>query len=186
MSSLMQVGSMLPMKNAGSLRFAAGSAASDAAMCERAALANTTPCEISPASATIFWRSAAMMIGGNSPTPSTARSLSTKRARVAERLADGNAHALVARRMGHADAEAEAPAGDLVHERGTLREVQHGARIDRRDGGAERDALGVPRHRLALRHVAVHAGRVDAGEAAPLDVARDVDGQPAAAGNGNK
>ena len=47
-------------------------------MCERAALANTTPCEISPASATIFCRSAAMMIGGNSPTPSTARSLSTK------------------------------------------------------------------------------------------------------------
>ncbi len=107
-------------------------------------------------------------------------------ARVAERLADRHAHALMARRVRHADAEAEAAAGDLVHERGTLREVQHRARVDRRDGGAERDALGVPGHRLALRHVAEHAGRVDAGEAASLDVAREVDGQAAAAGDGNE
>ena len=106
--------------------------------------------------------------------------------RVAERLADGDTHALMARCMCHTDTETEATAGHLVHECGALREIQYGARVDRRDGGAERDALRVPRHRLTLRHVAVHAGCVDASEAAPLDVARDIHGETAATGDSDE
>jgi hypothetical protein len=80
------------------------------------------------------------------------------------------------------DAEAEAAARDLVHEGGALREVQHGAGIDRRDRGAERDAVGAPAHRLTLRHVAVHAGRVDTSVPTAFDVAGDFEGEAAAAG----
>ena len=47
-------------------------------MCDSEALANTTPWLSSPASATIFLRSAAMMIGGSVPSPSCARNRSMK------------------------------------------------------------------------------------------------------------
>jgi hypothetical protein len=70
MSSLMQVGIMLPMKNAGSPRLLAGSAASELAMCERAPLANTMPSAISPARAIICLRNVARMTGGSAPMPS--------------------------------------------------------------------------------------------------------------------
>ena len=68
---------MSPMKKPGSFAFAAGRAASDTAMCERAAFANTIPSPISPASATIFLRSVASTIGGSSPTRGAARSPAT-------------------------------------------------------------------------------------------------------------
>ena len=59
---------MSPTKNAGSERLSAGRWRSDSAMCERAALAHTAPFAISPASATIFVRSVASVIGGSAPT----------------------------------------------------------------------------------------------------------------------
>jgi hypothetical protein len=49
-------------------------------------------------------------------------------------------------------------------------------RIDRRDRGGERDALRGERQAQALRHVAVLARDGDPGKAAPLDLARDVEG----------
>ncbi len=58
---------MLPMKNFGFWRAAGGRWPSDAGMCERAALAHTAPCAISPARATIPFLSVASTIGGSSP-----------------------------------------------------------------------------------------------------------------------
>jgi hypothetical protein len=49
-------------------------------------------------------------------------------------------------------------------------------RIDRCDRGGERDALGGERQPKALRHVAVLARDGDPGKAAPLDLARDIEG----------
>ena len=58
---------MLPMKNAGSARRAAGRWRSDSGMCERAPLAHTAPWAISPASSTMRWRRVARTIGGSAP-----------------------------------------------------------------------------------------------------------------------
>ena len=69
---------MLPMKKSGLARLAAGRAASDWPMCDSEALAKITPSASSPASATIFRRSAATMIGGSGPSPSWARNFSMK------------------------------------------------------------------------------------------------------------
>jgi hypothetical protein len=69
---------MLPMKKPASLRFAAGSAASDWPMCDSDALANTTPWASSPDSATMRLRSAATMMGGRGPNASSARNFSMK------------------------------------------------------------------------------------------------------------
>ena len=114
-------------------------------MCDREALANTTPSLISPASATIFLRSAAMMMGGSVPNPSCARNRSTKFRVSPSGLPWRDAHAHVAGAMRDADAQTEASAGNLVHERGTLREVADRAGIDRCDSGAERDASACSR-----------------------------------------
>ena len=81
-----------------------------------------------------------MMIGGNAPEALLRAEPFDEAARVAERLAGRHAHAHMDWPVRHADAEAEAAAGNLVHERGALREVADGAGIDRRDGGAELDA----------------------------------------------
>jgi hypothetical protein len=94
---------------------------------------------------------------------------------VAERLAGRHAHAHVRRRMTDADTETKAPLGDLVHEGGALREVADRACVDRGDRGAEPDALGDVRQRLAQRHVAEDAGCVDARKPAPLDLARNLE-----------
>jgi hypothetical protein len=82
-SSETQTGSMLPIRKFGSLRRGCGTAASDCGMCDRLAFANTTPSAISAASATIFLRSAARMIGGNAPILSNDLTFSTK-ARISE------------------------------------------------------------------------------------------------------
>ena len=105
---------------------------------------------------------------------------------VAQRLAGCDAHADMRRPVRHADPQPEPAARHLVHHRGTLGEVADRALVDRRDRGAERHAGRVPGQRLAQRHVAEHAGRVDAGETAPLDLLRDFDGAAAAAGNGDE
>ena len=105
---------------------------------------------------------------------------------VAERLAGGHAHAHMRRRMTDADAEPEAAAGDLVHEGGALREVADRARVDRRDGGGEHDALGDVRQRLAQRHVAEHARRIDPRKAPPLDLAGDFERGAAAPRHGDQ
>ncbi len=65
-SSQTHVGIMLPMKNV-SRGVSAGSACSEAGMCERAAFAHTAPSPTSPASATIRRRSVASTTGGRSP-----------------------------------------------------------------------------------------------------------------------
>ena len=69
---------MLPMKKSPP-RVAADSTASDSAMCERAALANTMPSPISSANAIIFLRSVARVSGGNWPARGTAFSSATNR-----------------------------------------------------------------------------------------------------------
>ncbi len=60
------------------MRFSAGITDSDAATCDRLALANNTPSAISAASATIRLRNAASTIGGMAPMPSKDLILSTK------------------------------------------------------------------------------------------------------------
>ena len=105
---------------------------------------------------------------------------------VAEGLARRHAHAHVRRRMADADAETEAPAGDLVHEGRALREVADRARVDRRNRGAEHDALGDMRQRLAQRHVAEDARRIDAGKAPPLDLAGELERGAAAPRHGDQ
>ena len=78
--------------------------------------------------------------------------------------------------MRDADAELEPPARDLVDVGGALGEFLDRLGVDRRDRGGKTDALrgkGQPR---ALRHVGEGAGYLDLGEAAPLDLAGDVEG----------
>ena len=105
---------------------------------------------------------------------------------VGQRLARRHAHAHVRRRMAHADAEPEAAAGDLVQEGRALCEVADRARVDRRNRGAEDDALRHVRQRLAQRHVAEEAGRKDARKPAPLDLARDLERGAAPAWHGDQ
>src|SRR6516162_1993234 len=99
-----------------------------------------------------------------------------KGARVGERLAGGDAEPLMRGAMRDSDAEAKAPARDLVDIGGTRREFLGRLGIDRRDRRAKPDPLSGPRQARALRHVAVPARHVDAGKAAPLDLAGDVEG----------
>ena len=74
----------------------------------------------------------------------------------------------------------------LVHEGGALSEVADRARVDRRDGGGEGDALGDMAQRLAQRHVGEHAGRIDAGETALLDRASDLQRGAPPSGHGHQ
>ena len=111
-------------------------------MCERAALANTMPSPISPASAIILLRSVASTIGGSSPTRVVGAQLGDERADVAERRARLHAHALERRARATRRCRTEAAARELVHEGGALGEIADRARVDGRDRGAERDALG--------------------------------------------
>ncbi len=61
---------MLATRKFGSRRLSAGNANSDCGMCERLPLAKISPSAISPASATMRFRSAASTIGGSEPSPS--------------------------------------------------------------------------------------------------------------------
>src|SRR5438309_659642 len=56
-----------------------------------------------------------------------------------------------------------------------LGEFLGGLGIDRRDRGGEGNALGRERQAEALRHVAVLARNGNAGKAAPLDLAREIE-----------
>ena len=85
-----------------------------------------------------------------------------------------------------ADAEAEAPARNLVDVGRTGREFLGRLGIDRRDRGAEGDPLGGQSQTRALRHVAVAARHVDAGKAAPLDLAGDLQGLAPPSGHGDE
>ena len=107
-------------------------------------------------------------------------------ARVGQWLAWRHAHPDMRRPVRDADAQPEPSARDLMHHCRTLREIDDGALIDRRDRGAERDRLGVPRQRLAHRHVAERARHVDAGEAAPFGLLRQFDGAASAPGHGDQ
>ena len=103
---------------------------------------------------------------------------------VSQRLAGRDAHPHMRRPMRHADPQPETTAGHLVHHRRALSEIANRALVDWRDCGAERDVCGVPRQRLAQRHVAEHAGRVDAGKTPTLNLLCDLDeGAPAADGD---
>jgi len=85
-----------------------------------------------------------------------------------------------------ADAKAEAAAGDLVDIGRTGRKFLRRLSVDRRDCRAEPDPLGGQRQTRALRHVAVAARHIDAGETAPLDLASKVQGLAPAPGHGNE
>ena len=126
------------------------------------------------------------MTGGRAPLRVVRAQLLDEGADVGERFAWRHAHAHVRRGVADADAESEAAAGDLVHEGRALREIAYGARIDRCDRGGERDAIGDVAQRLAQRHVGEHAGRVDGGEAAPLDFACRLERGTAPSRNGNQ
>src|SRR6266404_5781147 len=90
------------------------------------------------------------------------------------------------RAMGNADAKAEAPAGNLVDIGRARREFFGSLQINGRDRGPELDALGGERQARALRHVAVAARHVDAGKAAPLDLAGDLQGLAPPSGHGDE
>ena len=85
-----------------------------------------------------------------------------------------------------ADAEAEAPAGDLVDIGGTGREFLGRLGIDRRDRGAEADPLSGQRQPCALGHVAVAARHVDTRETAPLNLAGEIEGLATPPGDGDE
>src|SRR5690606_1881269 len=90
------------------------------------------------------------------------------------------------RPVAHADAEAEASARELVHERRGLRVVVDVARIDDGDRRAERDALGDQRERLAQAEAVAEARAIDASVAAAFELARDVERRTAASGHGGQ
>ena len=130
---------MLPMKKSGSLRLAAGSAASDWPMCDSAgvgehhALGQLT-------------RQRHHLLAQRRDDDRRQRAeaglgaeLLDEGARVGQRLARRHAHPHMRRAVRDADAHAEPAARDLVHHRGALREVDDGALVDRRDRRAEGD-----------------------------------------------
>jgi hypothetical protein len=84
--------------------------------------------------------------------------------------------------VAHADAEAKAPAAQLVQERRGLREVVRVAGVDVGDAGAELDRLGRQRERFAQRQAVAEARAVEPGKAALLDLLRQFDGRPPPAG----
>src|SRR5271169_2490211 len=79
------------------------------------------------------------------------------------------------RRVGNSYAELKAPTRHFVQVGRHLRKLVDCLRIDRRDRGGEGNALGRERQAEALRHVAVLARNRDAGEAAPLDLASEIE-----------
>jgi hypothetical protein len=85
--------------------------------------------------------------------------------------------------MAHSHPEVEAPARELVDQRGGGGVVGDVAGVDVGDRGAEGNPLGRERQRLAEPHAVAVARAVDAGEAAPLDLAGELEGRLAATGN---
>jgi len=73
------------------------------------------------------------------------------------------------------DTEAEASAGHFVDISRTRRELLGRLGIDRRDRSAEPDLLGGQYQTGALCHIAVPARHINAGKAAPLYLAREIE-----------
>ena len=78
--------------------------------------------------------------------------------------------------VAHPDAEAEAPARQLVDEGGGVGEVVGVPRVDIGDAGAERDGLRDLGDALAEREPVVHARAVDAGIAFLFDALGQLEG----------
>jgi hypothetical protein len=131
---------------------------------------------MSAASATIFFAQGGENDRRQWADPFKGPHLVDKAADVRERLSRGDAETLISGAVRDADTKVEAAARDLVQISGAMRKIFGGAGVDRCDRGAEKDVLGSERQRRALRHVAEPARDVDAGETAPLDLARDVEG----------
>src|SRR5262249_47574827 len=84
--------------------------------------------------------------------------------------------------VGDAEAEAEARPGDLVQVGRSLPHIEGGAGVDVRDRGSEVQGLRGVGEREAKAHGVAEARAVDAGEAATLDLAGQLQGREAAAG----
>ena len=114
-SSEMQVGIMLPMKNAGSFARAAGSAESDSRMCERAPFANTIPvADLAGERDHLLAQRREHDRRLLARRARSARSAGDERADVAERRPRLHAQPVERRTVRDADAEAEATARELV------------------------------------------------------------------------
>src|SRR5262249_19456652 len=85
------------------------------------------------------------------------------------------------RAVAYPDAEAEAPAGDLVEEGRRLRVVMSVAGVDVRDGRAEGDLAGSQGHRLGESQPVAQARTIDAGEPFLLKTLGQLDGGLASA-----
>ena len=105
---------------------------------------------------------------------------------VAERPPRGEPHALVHGGVAHAHPEAEASARELVDEGGMAGVVGRMPRIEVGDGGPEGDPARGEGQGLAERHGIAEARAVDAGEAAALDLAGQLQGLRAPAGHGRQ
>src|SRR5690349_11991048 len=105
---------------------------------------------------------------------------------VRERLAGHETEPGVGGPVTHADAEAEAPARQLVDDRRRLRPLERDARIDVRDARAERDLARGQGERLAQREPVTGARAVDAGEAFALELRRELERGLAPSGDGDE
>ena len=102
--------------------------------------------------------------------------LINKGAGIGQRLAGRDAESLMHRAVRYPDAETKAPARNLVNVSGAHREFFRRLGIDRGYRSAERDPFRSQCQPRALRYIAVPARHIDAGKAAPLDLAGDVEG----------
>ena len=105
---------------------------------------------------------------------------------VAKRLADGDAHAFMRRRVADADAEAEPSSGNFMNKGGALRVIQRQPGVDGRDRRANHHALRHLGHGLTERHVVGHAGTIDAGISPAFNFLGKVERRAPTAGKGDK
>src|SRR5262249_35567854 len=124
------------------------------------------------------WRQAADAVIGSDPFD--------KAADIGERLAGGDAQPPGSGAGGGPDAASEASARNLVQIGRLLCQILAPACINRRDRGAEGDALRGERQTRALRYIAEPARDIDAGEAAPVHLSRDIESLPAPPWHGDE
>src|SRR5215831_1863516 len=149
----MQVGTMLPMKNAGSLRADAGRWRSEAAMCDLARKLHHPAAERGEHDR----RQISHLRRGRGY-------LADELADVVEGAADLEAEPLVRGPVAHAHPEPEPAARQLVDHGGRLRVVEGMARVDVRDAGAERDLARRESQRLAEPQPVARARAVEPRE----------------------
>ena len=107
-------------------------------------------------------------------------------AHVLGRLAGLHLVVRVDRRVAHSDAEPEAASGQLVDQARGLGIILRVARVDVDDRRAERDRLRHQGQGLAEAERVTEARTVETGEAAALDLLREIQRGASAAGDGGE